>query len=108
MVALAVKLWRSAMVSWEISNFQPKFTETSQENGNTVSFAFTLTCSDALLMVIKWKCLSSGVYLNACVQSVHHCASTTRVSVNLIICTLDVSVIGGIVKLLNTALRVKM
>lgn len=27
-VTLAVTLWRSALVSWEISNFQPKFTET--------------------------------------------------------------------------------
>lgn len=47
MVTLAVRLWRSAMVSWEISNFQPEFTQTSQENCTTVSSAFTLACSDA-------------------------------------------------------------
>lgn len=41
------------MVSGEISNLQPKFTATSQENYNTVSFAFTLACSDALLMAVK-------------------------------------------------------
>lgn len=104
-VTLAVMWWRSAMVSGEISNFQPKFTETSQENCNTVSFAFTLGCSDALLMAIKWKCLSAGVYLSARVQSVHHCASATRRSVNLIIYISDVSIIGGIVKLQNSGCK---
>lgn len=55
-----------------------------------------VACSDALLMAIKWKCLSTGVYLR------RHCASTTRLSVNLIMSTSDVSVIGGIVKLQNS------
>lgn len=53
-VTLAVTLGWSATVSWEISNFQSKFTETSQENCKMLSFAFTLASSDALLMVIKW------------------------------------------------------
>lgn len=60
-------------------------------------------------MVIKMEVsFSTGVYLSVRVQPVHHCASTTLVSVNLIIYTLDVSIIGGIVKLQNSALGVKM
>lgn len=48
------------------------------------------------------------MYLSARVQSVHNCASTTRVSLNLIIYTLDVSIIGGIVKLQSSTLGVQM
>lgn len=76
-------------------------------NARMVRLAVTLWRS-ALLLVIKWKCFSIGLCLGSRVQSAHYCASTTQVSVNLIIYTLDVSIIGGIVKLQSRALGVKM
>lgn len=60
-------------------------------------------------MVIKGTCVIGGVQISAHVQSVCIVVPVqARLSANLIIYTLDVSIMDGIVKLQDAALGVKM